>query len=790
MCKYFLSVFFVVFCSELFAQSHSISGYVRDQSNGESLIGATVFDKRQNKGSVTNNFGFYSVSTPHDSAVLVVSFVGFDPQTIKIKMLRDTSVVVMLRSNQVLDEVVIAGTRAEAINETTRMGSINVPTTQVKRMPAIAGEVDLFKSLQLLPGVSSGAEGTSNLLVRGGNPDQTLILMDGAPVYNPTHMYGLFSMFNTDAINNIELIKGGFPARYGGRLSGVVDVTLKEGNMNKYSGEASLGLVASRFMIEGPIKKNKSSFLISARRGYLDLYGALISGLTGNGLENDYRFYDLNVKINHRINDKNRIYASVYSGQDYGRFDYQNVQTDSAGSNLHIRTDESHYTQISTNHVATLRWNHEINKKFFFNMSVYQTQYRLEIDYDNILRDDYIPSGTPKVATYNYAYVSRIQDTGAKVDFDLIPNTTHYIRFGAAAIDHRFSPGIGTNQVTDDQGSTTTMQAISKLSSKEVNAYVEDDFSISESTKINAGVHSVMYYVGDKRYDGIQPRLAVRHTLTPTISLKASYAYSQQFLQMLSNSTGFVSDFWVSATDRIKPVTAHQVSLGGATTIDKKYELSVEGYYKEMQNLLEYKQGASYLDTKEPWENKVSVGRGKAYGVEFFVQKKTGRLTGWIGYTLSWNKRQFDSLNHGNWFYYRYDHRHDLKVTANYELNRHWDLSANFVYHSGDAVTLPLERVPVTYDISYRDARHSFYLQPAYEAKNNFRMPAYHRIDLSGSYHFNTRKLQHRVTISVYNAYNRLNPIYVYLDYKYFYPTLKTQAYYTILPGISYSIKF
>lgn len=790
MCKYFLPIFFVVLCSDLFAQSHSISGYVRDQSNGESLIGATLFDKRQNKGSVSNNFGFYSISTPYDSAVLTVSFVGFDPQTIKIKMLRDTSIVVMLRSNQVLQEVVIAGTRAEAINETTRMGSINVPTTQIKKIPPIAGEVDLFKALQLLPGVSSGAEGTSNLLVRGGNPDQTLILMDGAPIYNPTHMYGLFSTFNTDAINNVELIKGGFPARYGGRLSGVVDVTLKEGNMNKYSGEASLGLVASKFVIEGPIKKNKSSFLISARRGYLDVLGDLVAGLTGNGLETAYRFYDLNVKINHRINDKNRIYASAYTGQDYGRFDYKTVQTDSSGSNLHIQTDENHYTQISSNTVASLRWNHEINEKIFFNVSAYQTQYRLEIDVNSISTAEYVPAGTTNRSTFEYAYVSRIKDTGLKVDFDLIPNTNHYIRFGAAAIDHRFSPGIGTSQAVDGQGSTTTMQAVSKLRSKEVNAYVEDDFSISESTKINAGVHSVAYYVGDKKYYGLQPRLAIRHSLTPTISLKASYAYTQQFLQMLSNSTGLVSDFWVPATDRVKPVTANQVSLGGATTINKKFEFSVEGYYKEMQNLIEYKQGATYLDTKEPWESKISVGRGKAYGVEFFLQKKTGRLTGWVGYTLSWNKRQFDSLNHGNWFYYRYDHRHDLKITAAYEVNKHWDLSANFVYHTGDAVTLPLDMVPVTYNLDYQNARSSFYLQPAYESRNNFRMPAYHRIDLSGSYHFDTRKLQHRVTIAVYNAYNRLNPFYAYLDYQYFYVRLKTQGFFTILPSISYSIKF
>jgi len=663
-----------------------------------------------------------------------------------------------------------------------------VPTAQVKAIPAIMGEVDLFKALQLLPGVSGGAEGSSNLLVRGGNPDQTLVLMDGATVYNPTHLYGFFSTFNTNAINNIELVKGGFPARYGGRISGIVDITQKEGNMNKFAGEASLGLVASRLLLEGPIWKNRTSFMVSGRVGYLNLFRGPVELRAGSGYTDQYKFYDINAKINHRINKSNRIYSSLYSGQDVGSFLYSQADVDSIGSQQQAKTTTENNIIQWRNTVGSIRWNHEIDKKLFFNVTAFTTIYNLKIEDINNTRIDYLPDGEVKDSYFHYAYTSSINDVGLKVDFDLIPNISHYIRFGASATSHRFTPGVAVIKSSDP----ALIPGInnSDTYTNEASVYIEDDFSITNSMKVNLGIHGVAYRVGSKTYFGAQPRLSLRHSISKDMSLKVSYAYMQQYLHMLSNSgTGLPIDFWVPVTEKIKPQASHQVSIGAARIINNKIEVSVEAYYKKMQNLLEYKQGASYMDAIQPWYTKVEQGQGRAYGAEVLVQKKIGRLNGWAGYTLSWNQRQFDNLNHGNWYYYRYDHRHDLKITASYEINKRWDASATFIYATGNAVTLGYERAPFSPYISSSPGT-DFMHTVLNESRNNFRMPAYHRLDLSASYNFSMWNAKHRATLSIYNVYDRLNAFYIDVDIYRVVPQIKTVSYFPILPSFSYSIKF
>lgn len=791
MRKFLLTLIVTMTCVDLFGQQRTISGYVRDQGNGESLIGATVYDKRQGKGTVTNNYGFYSISTPYDSINLTYSFVGYDPQRVNIKLVRDTTIVVLLRSGKVLEEVVVTGTRAEPLNESTRMGSVTVPTAQIKAIPAFMGETDVLKAMQLLPGVSGGVEGSSNLIIRGGNPEQTLILMDGATIYNPTHLYGFFSSFNPDAVNNIELIKGGFPARYGGRLSGVADITLKEGNMNKFSGEGSLGLIASRFVVEGPIKRNKTSFIVSGRRGYINLMKNQIEKrLGGDGLTEAYYFYDFNVKVNHRFNERNRIYGSFYAGKDFSEATRSYMSADSTPEHKFRIYNSTLRDRMSwRNTIASLRWNHEFSNKLFLNLSAIYSQYDLNILNAAEYHYELYPDASIFDYVYSYKYTSKVRDIGLKVDFDYIPNTNHYIRFGGAVTQHRFIPGVGARSSNTPGFETETNDF--ETNPREANVYVEDDFSITKTTKINFGLHAAAFKANTKTYFGAQPRFSIRQSLTADLSLKASYAYMQQFLHMVTNAgLGMPTDLWVPSTDNVKPQSSHQVSFGAAQIVNKTIEVSIEAYYKTMNNLVEYKDGATYLDSDDSWDQKIEQGRGKAYGAELFIQKKTGRLTGWAGYTLSWNKRQFDNINNGAWFWYRYDHRHDIKITGSYKLNDHVDISSTYIYTTGNAVSLGLDVIPVGYQINAPG--FLYYYGQAFESRNNLRMPAYHRVDLSVSYSFRKLNTDHKFTAAIYNAYNRKNPFYIQVDYPYpdMRPTVRTRSLFPFLPAISYSIKF
>jgi outer membrane receptor for ferrienterochelin and colicin len=660
-------------------------------------------------------------------------------------------------------------------------------------MPAFMGEVDVLKVLQLLPGVSAGSEGSSGLYVRGGGPDQNLILLDGVPVYNAAHLFGFFSVFNADAINRVELVKGGFPARYGGRLSSVVDISMKEGNSQKLKGEGSIGLIASRLTLEGPIIKNRTSFIVSGRRTYLDFITRPVIKSQSGGKENaGYYFYDLNGKINHRINEKNRIYLSAYLGDDKGSYE----------GNDSFSTPDKSYT--STTHdelgiqwgniTTALRWNSIITNKLFSNVTATYSRYRFLI-YANS-QSKIVDNNEPRDDYFYTEYNSSIKDYALKADFDYIPVPDHYIKFGAQAIQHAFIPGVLAYRETHQQD--TTLGA-TKTNAQEFSVYVEDDFAITPKLKVNMGVHASGFLVEEKFYASIQPRIAARYLLTSKLSIKASYAKMAQFIHLLSNvGIGLPTDLWVPSTAKVKPEQSYISSLGVAYNLNNKYEFSIEGYYKKMKNIIEYKEGASYLSIENDWQSKVEAGVGESYGAEFFLQKKTGRVSGWLGYTLSWANRTFPSINEGNSFPYRYDRRHDIEIATSYKW-KNKEISVTWVYGTGNAVTLPRSTYQGAgdgynahyYGDSYNP--YDYYDKGSvkyYGERNSFRMRSYHRLDISYTTTKKTKWGERSWVIGVYNVYNRRNPFFMEISEDRRKKKFIQYSLFPIIPAISLRFNF
>lgn len=768
------------------AQKFTISGYIKDSETGESLIGATVFRTKTSSGTSANTHGFYSVTLPKDSVILVYSYVGYQPTTVRLSLIKDTVVNVGLKNSSQLDEVVIRATETDAIQESTKMSTITISAQQIKSMPAFMGETDILRVLQLTPGVQSGNEGSTGLYVRGGGPDQNLILLDGVPVYNASHLFGFFSTFNADAINHVELVKGGFPARYGGRLSSVIDINMKDGNMKEFKGEGSISLIAAKLTVEGPIIKDKTSFIVSARRTYLDVLAQpIILSIPNNNWRGGYYFYDLNFKVNHIINSKNRLYFSNYFGND----------------KAHAKLEESAvYDTISTslklhdelkwgNSINAFRWNHIYNPKMFSNVTVTYSRYNFGLSHE-IEEKQFSPNVPEETFFSGGLYQSGIRDWAVKMDFDFLPSPDHFIRFGVNNILHKFSPGVYNYQITgqdDVAGGAEITRAY------EGSVYVEDDWKISERLKINIGTHASAFAVENKWYHSLQPRLSSRFLLTDDLSLKASLSTMTQFIHLLTNSgIGLPTDLWVSSTSRIKPQQARQVGLGIAKNYKSKYEFSLEGYYKTMDGLIEYKDGASYLNIDQDWQdNVVSGGKGKSYGMEVFLQKKSGIITGWLGYTLSKTTRQFDELNFGKEYPYKYDRRHDVSLVLSYEWNKHMDFSTVWVYGSGNSITLPLAtfqgaafnpRDPYVYTSTYN----------YYGDRNAYRMNSYHRLDVSFSWWKDKKWGQRKWTLAIYNLYNNKNPFYVDLKRDFQKQQVKFVQYslFPIIPSIAYSVKF
>ena len=796
-------------------KSHTISGYVTDSKSQETLLGASVYDASTMKGAVTNNFGYYTLKLADGPVSLKASFVGFEPYEASFSLRNDTVINIALAQSNQLNEVTITARAMESNVKGTQMSTIELPVMQLKKVPALFGETDVIKALQLLPGVQSGTEGSAGMYVRGGGPDENLILLDGVPLYNVNHAAGFFSAFNADAIKNVTLYKGNFPARFGGRLSSVVDVRMKDGDMYEYHGNFSLGLIASKINVEGPIVKGKTSFNLSFRRTYYDLFTAplvnymvkLESENTKNSGWGGYYFYDLNLKLNHKFSDKDRLFFSLYSGDDkvYARvkfaYDYNGYSTLSSSS------ERLNLDWKWGNRVAALRWNHVIRPNLFMNITGAYTQYRHYLGAEIGDESSYVSQG--QTSSYsesvNLGLHSGIYDYSAKADFDYKPFDNHDVKFGLYLTHHTYKPTTTAYHVKETQDnqmefSFDTVTSDATVRALETDLYVEDNWDISNFFKLNAGLHYSTFSVDKKTYHSVQPRLSMRALITDDFSLKAGYAYMSQYIHLLSsNAIALPTDLWVPVTGDIIPMNAHQVAVG-AFYDWKGFEFSVEGYYKKMNNVLEYKDGASFFSLDQTnWDGKVVMGDGWAYGIELFAQKQVGKFTGWVGYTWSHTDRLFDrpsqELNYGRVFPAKYDRRHDLNIVLMYEFNDRIDVGATWVYSSGNCATLSYQEYHGL-GVGYNNAPSIGYI----ESRNNYRYNSYQRLDLVANFHKQKKRCERIFSISVYNTLCHNNPFVVvpWSSYVYFpstdeyvvHKTLEQVCIFPIIPTLSWQYKF
>ncbi|MDD2245179.1 MAG: TonB-dependent receptor plug domain-containing protein [Dysgonamonadaceae bacterium] len=799
------------------AQNYTISGYITDEADGETLIGASVFDKISKKGNAANNFGYYSITLSKGDVLLEYSFVGYTHQLYDFVLQNDTVINVKLSSGQTLQEVTVVGNRSQTGAESTQMSAVEVSVEQIKNIPSIFGESDVIKALQLLPGVQGGTEGSAGMYVRGGGMDENLLLLDGVPVYNVNHMFGFFSVFNTDAVKNVTLYKGSFPARFGGRLSSVVDIRMKDGNEKKIQGSASIGLISSKFNIEGPIIKDRTTFNISARRTYIDVLARPFMNKYNKDQNEDnnykentiagYYFYDLNAKFTHKINDRNRLYLSAYLGDDAV---YTKMQTSDKSMQNQRVEDWTNLSWKWGNTITALRWNHVLTNKMFANTTLSYTRYRsnMGIGAESVYEYDSNPVNNYSENT-QLDYRSGIEDLTARVDIDYTPNTQHDVKFGAGYTFHTFNPDVTRlkSKTTEQEiiQDTDTVIGSSKIYPKELSAYVEDNISIGRRIKFNAGLHFSHYSVQNTNYHSLEPRLGIRALINEDVSVKAGYAMMGQYIHMLSNSSiSLPTDLWVSATKDIEPMRSHQYSAGVFWRWKDVADVSIEGYWKTMHNLIEYKDGASFMGFSSGWEEKVNMGDGKAYGVELLLQRSFGNTTGWIGYTWSKSTRLFDrpgqEINFGREFPAKYDRRHDVSITMSHIFSDRIDISGSWVYSTGNTGTLAMQYNKPLQGPQAEVASYDEYELPYINSRNNYRFNAYHRLDLGVNFHKKKRWGMRTWNISIYNVYNQLNPFMVYPSSEYSYNPetgesegrnfLNQITLFPIIPSVSYTIKF
>lgn len=767
-----LSIFTI---SASFSQNFTLSGYVKDERSGETLIGVNVFNKdNRQQGAATNTYGFYSLTLPKGIYTIKVSYVGFQDKEIKVDLAANQTLNVGITEGVELQEVVVTAQEKDKNVTRTEMGTVTLPIENIKRTPVLFGEADVLKVIQLLPGVKA-MEGSSGFYVRGGGIDQNLVLLDEAVVYNPGHLLGFFSVFNADAIKNTTLIKGGMPAQYGGRLSSVLDIQMKEGNNRGYEAEGGIGLIASRLTVEGPIQKEKSSFILSARRTYaLDLAQPYIDKTNLAGT--NYYFYDLNAKANYTFSDKDRLYLSGYFGRDVFTFNSKD-----RGFNFRLP-----YGNATT----TLRWNHVFKPTLFMNVSGIYNDY------------DFSAGGGQDVFQFNV--FSGVRDWNGKVDFDYYPSVNHALKFGVNYTYHRLTPNVATG--TNGEQVFTNSDLIKPKYAHEYAAYISDDWKVTPQLTLNLGTRlSAFQQIGPytsvktgeifvkgkvaKTYSGFEPRLTGTYKLNDNVSsLKFGVTMTTQYLHLVSNSTSsFPSDVWVASSELVQPQRGIQYAAGYFRNFDDNmWETSVEVYYKNLRNQIDYPE--NYVPKQaEDVEQSFVFGRGQAYGAEFFIKKAKGRLNGWVGYTWSRTLRTFPDINGGKTYPSVYDRIHDVVVVSNYAASKKWDLSANFVFGTGNTFT-PLKQL---YFIDQK-------LNIEYGDRNSLRLPNYHRADFGATYTPKPDKTGFKSswTFSVYNFYNRWNPFFVYYDIQQSFEkgtakaTAQQVTIFPIIPSITWNYKW
>ena len=743
---YFPIAFFLLHFFSQAQQKYSISGYVRDAATGEDLIGASVWEAKSKVGIMTNSYGYFSIEIPatNDTITLKASYSGYLDFSKKLLLSKNLQINILLdidKGQQEIETIEIIGEdKFRDAVEKTQMSVDKLDYREIKTVPVLFGETDLIKVLQLKPGVQSGSEGTAGLYVRGGGPDQNLILLDEALVYNAAHLFGFFSIFNSDAIKNVELYKGDFPAQYGGRLSSVLDIKMREGNKNKFSGTGGVGLIASRLTLEGPIQKGKSSFIVSGRRTYFDLITRQINRANeGNSNFNpipDYYFYDLNVKANYEISEKDRIFVSGYFGRDVFQF---------AGNNGNFNFDFDW-----GNTTGTIRWNHIFSPKLFLNTTAIYSDYQYKI--------------RNRFASFLFNIGSNIKDYSIKNDFDYLHSEKHHIRFGTQFTHHFFEVARIRFASEDNR---VNFNSGNGFEASEMGVYVNDDVKLSEQWRLNVGLRASGFLQKKTFYAGLEPRAAIRYKIDDKTSVKASFAQMYQYVHLLSNSGATLpTDIWYPSNEVVRPQLSRQIAAGVSHLLkENKFLFTAEAYYKQMQNQIDFKDGAQ-LFVNDNLNGEFVFGRGWGYGVELYVEKKTGKLTGWIGYTLSWTKRQFaDSsngnapINFGRAFFPRYDRRHDLSVVLMYNLNEKWTFAFNWVVGNNNWVTIPQGRFGVQ---GVNGA--NFTLGNDFGLRNNYQMPMYHRSDFNIIRKFKPRRGESDLTFSIYNLYNRRNAFIIYYE--------------------------
>ncbi|WP_265992465.1 TonB-dependent receptor [Larkinella insperata] len=769
------------------------SGLVKETTTNEPLQGVHVYVPDHHLGTVTNETGSYTLSLPtRDSLTITFSFVGYQPLTRTIFPAHCQTLDIFLTPGQQLAEVAVKAHAAPKASDQAQMSRIDVPLEQLNKIPALMGEKDVLKLLQLMPGVQKGSEGNAGVYVRGGGPDQNLITLDEAVVYNPSHLLGFFSVFNGDALQGAELTKGGFPARYGGRLSSVIEMGLKAGDRQALHGTGSIGVIASRLTLEGPLQQGKSSFVVSARQCYLGALTGLVAKGRESGVPSRLGFGDYNAKLSFELGARDQLYVSGYTSAD--QFKSQQMydkQVLDAGLNW-------------GNTTGTLRWSHRFSNRASAHAALIFSQYRMQVVSEETVKAE---GQNPSGVVLRLEYLSNIRDFTFKQDWDLQAGLNHQFRLGVQATSHQFTP----SAVVTAEAKTATLARTSgqQIRVVESGVYAEDYWQPTDRWRINAGLRLSYFFHPKAQYLRPEPRLSVGYKLPGHWTIKGAYAQMNQYVHMLSSTgVGLPTDLWVPTTDRVKPQQSEQVALGLVKDFDSDLALTVEGYHKTMKNNISYREGATFLVTdmtatgqKARWEDNVTAGRGWSYGGEVMLQKKTGRLSGWIGYTLSWTQWQFADLNGGRRFFPRYDRRHDLSVVGVYELSKRISLSGTWVYGTGQALTVPLSRY-------YASANNPDHTTPNtnpfidthnvkdYGAKNSFRAEPYHRMDLSLQFHTRKKAWESSWELSVYNAYNRRNPFYYSLEGKGGSEGIasKTVLYryslFPVVPTVSYSFRF
>ncbi len=783
--KHAISVIALLSCFSLnvaAGQSWTISGYVEDASSGERLQSVAVGVPALSVGTVSNGYGFYSLTVRTDSLALLFSHVGYESESYPLVLAADTTLDAVLTPRT----IELAGVEVRARQDRpVQPGWHDVSLEQVKTLPVLLGEVDIQKTLQLLPGVQGGVEGGSGMHVRGGRLGQNLILLDGLPLYNPNHLFGFLSAFNASAMKHVELIKGGFPARYGGRISSVLNLTMKEGNLKEFAGEASIGILSSQVTLEGPLKNDRASFLLAARRTYIEPLVALARMFQKETPRERtrYFFHDANLKVNYILSRRDRLYVSAHTAQDGWR-SREDLPND--------RTEKDRLDWFG--HLASFRWNRVLGSRTFSNTLIGATNYRFEQRFNNV---EEITSGRGDYEdVYEGSYFSTIRDLTVKTDIEYIPNPRHYLRFGLEGTLHRFTPGAvetalnvpGQPPVRIDRKPAGTIR------SQELALYAEDDLDIPGFLQLNPGLRFSIYFVDGRTYRSLEPRLSLRRGVSRQTMIHASYTAMQQYVHLLKGNgfEGLSADLWLPLAAGARPQRAHQAAAGATHAFPEAgYDVSLEGYYKWMTGLIQYKGGVPAIESAySEWPDLVESGDGSSYGVEVLVRKTQGRLTGWVAYTLARTTRQFENLNGGKSFPDRYDRRHDIAVVVQHRLTPAIDISANWVFGSGYAIWLPsAQYIAEPAWNTFGNMLSSSVVH--YGPRNASRLPAYHRLDLSFRFHKQRTWGEQALVVGAWNAYNKKNPFRLDIEEPYIEPgKFRRFTLFPLLPSLAYNVKF